>query len=78
MRKLRTLSAERDVPVPGIFHILGGNIGTGIGKNGTGKSLGTSIGKSIGIGIVQHFGYRHKLIVRTCDSRQLAKSAQLL
>ena len=35
--------AECDVPVPGIFHFFSG-IGTGIGKNGTGKSLGTGIG----------------------------------
>ena len=32
--------AECDVPVPGIFHCF-----SGIGKNGTGKSLGTGIGK---------------------------------
>ena len=31
--------AECDVPVPGIFHFF-----SGIGKNGTGKSLGTGIG----------------------------------
>ena len=43
-------------------------------KNGTGKSLGTGIGKiwfgtikSIGIGIVQHFGYRHTLVHMTSD-----------
>ena len=60
-QKLCVYIPECDVPVPGIFHFLGG-IGTGIGKKWYRKKVSEPVWEKIGTGKKSRNRYRKNLV----------------